>query len=363
MRFTYLLSRPARTPLLLAAALVAAAGCKGSASDENSAAQGPPAAVVRTAPVTEVDAPVILRLSGSLRGLRETDLAANATGRVTATSVERGTQVKPGQLLAQLDVRAAALSAAEATAQAESARGLAAQNKLECVRAEQLKSSGSISQAELDRATAQCNASSFSVEASSARAQMAAQNVGDGSVRAPFAGVVTERYVDVGEFVRPDSRVVTIVAIDTLRLELAVPEADASKVVEGAEVAFHVATFPERRFTGKVRFVSGAIRAATRDLVVEALVDNPDRALKPGMFADIELEVGKLKVAAIPKEATFNKDGKQRAFFVIDGRVQERVLSTLPQVDGAVPVLKGAKPGEAVAVGDIHGLVNGQRVR
>ena len=343
--------------------LVSVAGCKRTADDESTAASAPPAVAVRTAPVTEVETPVTLRLSGSLRGLRETDLAANTNGRVTSTSVERGTQVKAGQVLAQLDVRAAAISATEANAQAESARASAAQLKLECARSEQLKASGSISAAELERITAQCRTSSLGVEASSARAQMAAQNVGDGSVRAPFAGVVTERYVEVGAFVRADSRVVTIVSIDTLRLELAVPEAEASKVTEGAEVSFHVASFPDRRFTGKVRFVSGAIRAATRDLVVEALVDNPDKSLKPGMFADIELAVGSRKVAGVPKEATFERDGKPRAFFVIDGRVQERVLSTLPQVADTVPVLKGAKLGEAVAIGDIHALANGQRVR
>jgi len=352
--------------LLSAAAITvlgcSAMGCKRSAAEEKGNTQLP-AIAVRTATISDLEAPVTLRLSGNLKGLKETDLAANATGRVLTTTVERGAQVKAGQVLAQLDVRAAAISATEANAMAESARASAAQLKLECARSEQLKASGSISQAELDRITSQCRTSTLGVEASSARAQMAAQNVGDGSVRAPFAGVVTERYVDVGEFVRPDSRVVTIVSIDTLRLELAVPEAEASKVKEEAEVGFHVATFPERRFVGKVRFVSGAIRAATRDLVVEAIVDNADKALKPGMFADIELNIGTQKVAGVPKEAILEKGGRSRAFFVVEGRLQERVLSTLPEVPGGVPVVKGAKAGDVVAVGDLKALSNGQRVR
>ena len=357
MKLAYLLSTAAISILCCSTA-----ACKGTAAEENGSTQAPPVSV-KTVPVTELSAPVTLRLSGNLKGLRETDLAANANGRVISTSVERGAQVKVGQVLAQLDVRAAAISATEMNAQAESARAAAAQLKSECARAEQLKASGSISAAELERVTAQCRTSSLSVEASTARAQMAAQNVGDGSVRAPFAGVVTERYVDVGEFVRADSRVVTIVSIDTLRLELAVPEAEAAKVTEESEVAFHVAAFPDRRFTGKVRFVSGAIRAATRDLVVEALVENPDKALKPGMFADIELNVGVQKLAGVPKEAIFEKDGHHRAFFVVDGRLQERVLSTLPEVNGGVPIVKGAKAGEAVAIGDLKTFANGQRTR
>jgi RND family efflux transporter MFP subunit len=357
MRLAQLLSTAAITIVWLFTA-----GCKRSAAEEHG--NTPLATVaVKTAVVSEVDAPVTLRLAGSLRGMHETDLAANATGRVVSTTIERGMQVKVGQVLAQLDVRQAANSASEANAQAETARATAAQAKLECSRAEQLKASGAISQAELDRLQSQCRTSSLGVEVSAVRAQMAAQNVGDGSVRAPFAGVVTERYVDVGEFVRTDSRVVTIVSIDTLRLELAVPEADASKVKEDAEVGFHVATFPDRRFVGKVRFVSGAIRASTRDLVVEALVDNADRALMPGMFADIEFNVGRRKLAGIPKDAVLEKDGRARAFFVVDGRIEERVLSTLPEVVGAVPVLKGAKAGESVVLGDLRTLTNGQRVR
>lgn len=348
---------------VLGTVLMSGAGCKRAGGADASKVQGPPPATVRTATVSEVDAPLTLRLSGTLRGLRETDLAANAAGRVTSTSVERGMEVKAGQVLAQLDVRAAAMSATEANAQAASARAQSTQLKSECVRYDQLKAKGAITDLEYDRMAAQCSTSSLNVEASSARAQLAAQNVGDGSVRAPFAGVVTERYIDVGEYVRQDSKVVTIVSTDKLRLEFAVPEADASKVKEDADVAFQVATFPDRRFHGKVRFVSGAIRSTTRDLVVEAIVDNADKSLKPGMFADIALNVGTRKAAGVPKDALFEKDGRSRSFFVVDGRLEERVLATLPEVDAAlVPVVKGAKPGEVIAVGDLRALTNGQQV-
>src|SRR6476646_5507926 len=94
---------------LFSGALVTGAGCKPVSAEESSAAQTPLVAV-KTVQVSEVEAPVTLRFSGSLRGLKETDLAANAAGRVTSTSIERGMQVKAGQVLAQLDVRSAAIS-------------------------------------------------------------------------------------------------------------------------------------------------------------------------------------------------------------------------------------------------------------
>ncbi|HEU4404843.1 MAG TPA: efflux RND transporter periplasmic adaptor subunit [Polyangiaceae bacterium] len=348
--------------MTIVAAALGAAGCK-RAPDASLGADPVPPAAVQSEAVAEIEVPVTLRLSGSLKGERETDLAANAAGRVTATSAERGAQVVPGQVIAQLDVRAASLAASEAKAQAESVRAQQAQALTDCARYGKLRETGAISDAEYERVAVQCRTLPLSAEAASARASIAAQNVGDGAIRAPFAGVVTERYVDVGEYVRQDSRVVTLVSVDPLRLELSVPEADAARVSEGAEVSFRVAAHPGRRFTGRVRFVSGAIRASTRDLPVEALVENADRALKPGMFADVELVVGARKVPGVPRAAVFDAGGTPHAFFVVDGRLEERALATVEAPGGLLGVTKGARPGERVAVGDVGSLRNGARVR
>ncbi|MEO6572530.1 MAG: efflux RND transporter periplasmic adaptor subunit, partial [Polyangiaceae bacterium] len=337
------------------------AGCKQATAD--SSATEAPTIAPDTALVTEVEVPETLRLTGSLKGDRETDLAANIAGRIVSTSVERGAEVKTGQVLAQVDVRAAALTASEANVQVENAQAQATQAQSDCARYEQLKKKGAITDLEYDKVAITCRTMPLNVEAASARARLAAQNVGDGTIRAPFAGIVTERYIELGEYVRSDSRVVTIVSVDPLRLVLLVPEADAGKVKQGAVVAFKVAAYPGRSFSGKVRFVSGAIRETTRDLAVEAIVENTDRALKPGMFADVELNVGTRKVPGVPKLATFDKNGTKHAFFVIDGKLQERVLSTGVEVNGFVSVNKGAAIGERAAVGDVKTFANGQRVR
>ncbi len=226
---------------------------------------------MQTEPVQVIDVPHVIRLTGTLRGDREADLAANAAGRVLSTSVERGEQIKPGQVLAKLDTRAASLSATEARAQAASTRAQEEQARAECKRYEELKGKGAISDMEYQERVTQCRMLPFNLQAASARAALAAQNVGDGLIRAPFAGVVTERYVEVGQFVRQDTRVVSIVSVDPLRLEIAVPETHVAHVVQGAELTFTVASYPGKTFDGKVKFVSGALRPATRDLVVEAV--------------------------------------------------------------------------------------------
>jgi RND family efflux transporter MFP subunit len=333
---------------------------KSSAGSSAASAEQPPA-VVTTVPVADAEVPVTLRLAGTLRGNRETDLAANASGRITATSVERGSTVKAGQVLAKVDVREAALAARQARAEAESAKVQEDQAKIECERYEKLKAKGAVTDTEYQQRITQCRTLPHAVQAASARASLAAKNVGDGVIRAPFAGVVTERYVEVGQFVRDDSRVVTIVSLDQLRLEFAVPEADIAKVSDGMTVRFGVAAYPERRFEAKVRFISGAVRADTRDLTVEALVENSDGSLKSGMFADVELVTGKRTLPTVPQAAIIERDEQAHAFFVVDGRLEERVLSVGPKSGDRVGVLKGARAGEEVVVGNLGGLVNGQR--
>lgn len=349
--------------LSLSLLVALASACQKKSVDTPDASAEKPAVEVETEPVTALEVPRTLRLTGTLRGDRETDLAANASGRVLSTSVERGQQIKPGQVLAKLDTRAAALSVAEARAQVESSRTQEEQARTECERYEKLKAKGAVTDLEYQQKITQCRTLPLTVQAAKVRAAMAAQNVGDGIIRAPFAGTVTERFVEVGQYVRQDSRVVTIVSLDPLRLELAVPESEVSKVKEGSDVSFAVAAFPDRRFHGKVRFVSGALRSSTRDLVVEALVENKDRLLLPGMFADAELTVGSLKLPSVPKKALLERDEQSRVYVVAGGRLEERVLALGASLGDRVAVARGVTAGEQVVVSDLAGLANGQKVR
>jgi membrane fusion protein, multidrug efflux system len=338
-------------------------GCRRGADE--AAGVNAPAAVsvsVKTEPISSVEVPKTLRLTGTLRGNREADLAANASGRVLSVAIERGVQVKLGQSLATLDVRSATLSATEARAQAASARAQEEQAQDECGRYAKLKERGAISDLEYQDKVTQCRTLPLSAEAATARAALAAQNVGDGVIRAPFAGIVAERFIEVGQYVRQDSKVATIVSLDPIRLALAVPEAEVARVAEGAVVNFGVSAYPERRFSGKIRFVSGVVRASTRDLVVEALVDNSERLLLPGMFADVELTVGSQKLPSVPQGALVTRDDQSRLFVVADGRLEERVVALGPSLGERVSVVRGVKLNERVVVSDPSQLRNGQAV-
>jgi len=343
--------------VVLLALGLAAAGCN---AKKIAATEPPPAPIhVETVDAVEQPVPRVLSLTGTLRGSKQTELAANAAGRVQETLVERGSPVKAGDLVARLDVRSAALSASEAHASADLARTQALSAKRECDRYKTLLDQNAISRAEYDRVTDQCSTSSLSIAAAQARASMATQVVGDGMIRAPFAGIVAERYVEVGEYVRQDSKVATIVAIDSLRLEFSVPEASIGAVKQGGTMTFTVPAYPGRTFAGVVRFVGAALRETTRDLVAEALVDNADQALRPGMFASVALRTGEAPMPVIPKSAVIEKEGRSHIFVLAEQRVEERVVQTTAFTADRVAVMSGLKVAEKVVARPTAELHNG----
>ena len=135
------------------------------------------------------------------------------------------------------------------------------------------------------------------------------------------------------------------------------------EVKQGADVSFTVSAYPTQTFHGAVRFVSGAVRAATRDLVVEAVVENGDKKLYPGMFADVALSTGMRKLPSVPLAAVFERQDKRRVFVVKDGRLEERVLQPGPETNGRLSVESGVKAGESVVTANTDRLINGARVQ
>lgn len=352
------------TSICLSLLLTTASACKKSGGQGGAATPEPPSQTpvqVQTEEVALVDAPEVLRLAGTLRGSKETDLAANVSGRVLRTAVDRGTEVKAGQVLAQVDVRAAAIALAEARVAVKTSQTQQQINDADCERYEQLKARNAVTPLEYDQITAKCKTAPLNVEAARARQNMAAKNVGDGIIRSPFSGIVTERYVDTGEYVQPASRVVSLAQVQELKLEFSVPEANVADVKLGAPVNFRVVAYGNEVFSGRVSAIAGALRE-TRDLMVEAAVVNTDKRLLPGMFADIELTIGAKPLPAVPVSAVFEQNGKSNVFVLVDGHLEQRVLHIYPALGNMVPVQKGIKAGERVVKTPSDKLANGQRV-
>jgi membrane fusion protein (multidrug efflux system) len=339
-----------------------AAACSHESAADTGAATVAPKVHVQTAVVAEQSVPNLLRLTGVLSSNERTDLAANAAGRVVKTFVERGDHVLAGAVLAQLDARSAALSRAEAEANVTSASEQLKNATADCARYVGLLAKGAITQQEYDKQTTSCHTQAASEGAARARAAEAMQTVADSTIRAPFAGVIAERFVHVGDYVHADTRVVTLLVDDPLRLELTVPEANVGGVHPGLTVSFGTVSVPGRAFTATVKYMGGEIRQATRDLVVEAVTDNADHALLPGMFVTAELPIGEVVSPVVPANALVRRNQDESVYAVVDGHLEERVVQLGPKVGELMAVADGVKKGDLVVVSPPPGAADGVQV-
>jgi len=356
--------RPLRSLLLSLAAVTPLACARPSAEPKGPAAVEAPPIAAALVPAHEIKVPRVLTLSGSLTGAEQAQVAAGAAGKVIATFVERGSVVKKGAALARLDARILSAQAQEAAAQVESLKAQQAQATLDCDRTRKMFDKGAISKADFDKAQTQCETSKWGLAAAEARKVQMAEAMKDTDIRAPFSGMVVERAVTAGEYVRADSRVVTLVAVDSLRVELTVPEADVAEVKQGMEVEFTTAAGDRGvRYKGKIRYVGPSVRQQTRDAIVEAVVDNPNHALRPGMFVTAQLSLGEQPVAAVPRTAVRSEGSQRHLFVALNGRLEDRLVQAADPRGADVPILNGVKPGDLVVENVTADVRDGVRVK
>ncbi len=353
------------------AVVVAAAlplfACKKSEKDAEAApaaAQPVEAPVaVKAAAVEHQMMPKYLTLTGSVLADRSTEMAANVAGHVTKTYVERGQPVKMGQVIAIVDSKAAGFQAAAAMAQSKAAETQVALARQDCARADTLFKEGALAKSEYDRQKTQCSAQLYQANAAQAQADLAGKLAGDTTIRAPMDGIIGERYVNVGEYVQPSSRVASVYSVNPVRVSISVPEGAVGLVKEGQTLQVSVSAYPDRTFPAVVRLISPALRAATRDLIVEAFADNTDRALKPGMFATVRLTVGEEQQPTVPVEAVKSDGAVRRIYLAKDGAAFEMVVQTGVEKDGRVAVLEPLADSERVIVKPPPGLRDGSAIQ
>jgi len=306
--------------------------------------------------------PRYLRATGDLTADQDSSIAADASGKVLAVPVERGFEVEKGAPLVTLDDRSAKLSLAESEASVALAESRLALADNELTRNEPLVEARAISQTEFQRLKTNRDAARAELAAAEARRDLAAKTVADSVVRAPFSGSVAERLVDPGEYVRAETEVARVVALDRLRLQLTIPETSVGNIRKGQRVAFAVAAWPGEEFAGQVEYIGAAIRVDTRDLLIEAQVDNDDRKLNPGMFAEGRLRLGDVQAVAVPDGAV-RVVGTRRSIFLFDeGKAQETLVELGESNDGWVEIVAGIDPGVVVIATPPESLRDGDPV-
>ena len=333
---------------LAAVLVVVAIGCRSASSAPTQPDVALTPVKVSTVKVEKKPVPRELSLTGTMAAERASDVAADVAGKIVTAPVERGQFVEKGALLAQLDTRNAAISAKEAKASLDLAQAQLDLAKNDCQRAEALYKAGSITGAEYDKIKTQCTTGDLSVTQAEARRDAAAKALGDSAIRAPFAGLVAERFVEAGEYVRADSKVARIVAIDPVRLDLSVPEPYIHYVSQGMTVKFDVSAWPGQVFEAKVKYIGAELREPSRDLLVEAESPNGDQKLRPGMFAVARLELPSEPALVVPKTALRTEGTTTRAFVIKGDHVEERLVELGVESDVGVEIRRGLNENEDV---------------
>jgi RND family efflux transporter MFP subunit len=198
-----------------------------------------------------------------------------------------------------------------------------------------------------------------------AEVKLAQKRLADTAVRAPFDGAVSQKLVSVGQFVKDNTPVITVVKTNPLRLRADIPETAAGAVRVGTALTFTTDAAPGVEFAAVVRELNPSLDPKSRSLMVEARMAHGDARLRPGMFVQVKLVTLKnVEVVVVPKQAVFTVAGLSKVYLVRDGKVEERRITPGREIDGWVEVSQDQlNAGDRVATTGFGQLFNGAPVR
>lgn len=377
-------------------------GCGEATEDAAPAATTAGAAPVRIQTSRAVEQPIarFIRVTGTLTAQEQAEVAAEIAGRIVATPVERGSIVAAGSDLVSISAAEVQAQAAEADANVaqiqarlgqpddasfdiervpEVASAKASQDlaRADFERVRALFERKLVSQAEFDQRRAQAENAARQYQSArngaeqqrqalvsaQARVTLARKALADTVVRAPFAGVVGERLVSVGDYVTRGTKVASVMRVNPLRVELTVPAQHMAAVEIGRAVSLQVDAYPGKTFIGRVRYVSPEVRADSRALIVEAVVPNDAGALRPGLFVTAQIEEASPTAGVlVPSASVQIASGTARVFVVAGDHVEERIITVGETIGALVEATSGLAVGDVVATNNLARLVDGTRV-
>lgn len=346
------MERMSRLPLcLLTAAVLAFSACKPKPAGAGAAAAGGFAVQVIAVPTKQQPVMESISLVGTVAPNEMVELKAEADGIVREINFSEGQKVRKGDLLVMLDDTKFAAQLVQAEANLQLA-------KTSFDRVKQLLADKLISQQEYDQADANFSASEAGVN-------VMRRQLKDARVAAPFAGYTSARQISPGQVISKATLLTALVDLDTVKVEVGVPERYLGEMRIGQQVEFKVAAYPKDSFKGEIYFISPQLEAGTRTALIKARIANPDGKLKGGMFASLNLTL-QLRESAlvIPEPAIINNGDATMVFALTSSNTASmKPIRTGLRLAGKVEVLGGLTAGEMVVVEGIQKLRPGAPVR
>ncbi|MFT3738702.1 MAG: efflux RND transporter periplasmic adaptor subunit [Breznakibacter sp.] len=296
--------------------------------------------VIQTVTVAEQSVTQSTPFIGSFMPNREVSIAAETSGKVVVVGVNEGDVVKSGTLIAKLDDDLLLAQLLSAQASFDNAEKTLTRYK---------QAESGISEIQLDNAQTQ-------YLVTKAQVNLLKKQISQHAISAPFPGVITSRNFELGTIVSPGTPLANLVDINKLKLEISVPETEASVIKTGIGVDVTSDLYPDAVFKGVVGFVS-AKADASRNYTVKILVDNnPETPLKAGMYGRVILSnTPNAKSFSLPRAAIVGSTINPQVFVIANGVARLRSVSIGSGNENSVFITNGLQNDEVVAV---SGLVN-----
>lgn len=312
----------------------------------------PPTPVAAVA-VRQASWPRIIESTGSLTAVQDSFVTNEVPGIVSALHFDSGQEVAAGAVLVNLDATVDLATLDGLLAELELAR-------LQHGRAKKLVKDHTLSQADYDEVLA---------KETQLRAEAAAQQaiIAKKTLRAPFAGTLGIRRVDLGDYLAAGSSVVSLQTLSPIYLDSSIPERYIAELKTGQEIFLHSQAYGEERFSGRLTAIEPGADPATRMVRIRAEFPNADKRLRPGMFVDLELVQAAVdEVLALPETAISYSPYGNSVFLITEtpeGLVVERKpVETGGTRDGDVAITKGLAVGDRVVAVGQNKLRNGMKV-
>jgi membrane fusion protein (multidrug efflux system) len=318
-----------------------------------------PPTTVTSASVKEEDWAPRLTAVGSVSAVQGAVVSTELAGVVSEINFENGADAKKGEVLMKLDASQEEALLRSAVADAQLA-------KTDLERARDLAIKKVVSGAEFDSAQSKFTRTNAVVD------QMRS-NIAKKSIIAPFDGQLGIRQVNVGQMINAGQQVVALTALDPVYVDFALPEQYLSKLAKDLEVTVRADAFPGRQFKGKLTAINSMVDAVTRNVPLQATLDNPDHALHPGMFAKVEVALAETKKTIVIPGSAVSYAPYGDSVFVIEkqkdpktGKESQVLRQQFVRVGEArgdfVAITQGLKAGQELVGTGVFKLRNGMVV-
>jgi RND family efflux transporter MFP subunit len=353
--------------IVLTAALLASA-CGKSATTEASATTAPALIEIGRENVVEVTSQEITvgpLVSGELKAEREATVRAEVGGAILQVFPREGEAVKVGTLLARIDGKTIQDAYASAQSGLRSAEQTSEWAQKEAARIEALVKGGALAERDAELARNQATQAKAAADDARARVTSVRKSLEDLTVRAPIAGIVSKRHVNVGDVVAPGGELYTIIDPSSMRLEASVPSEQIGAVRVGAPVDFTVRGYPQEKFTGRIERVSPTADAVTRQVPIFVTIPNKQQRLVAGLFAEGRLQRESKTALVVPQTAVNENTGTPWVLRVQDGKAQkvEVAIGLRDEQTERLEITRGVVAGDVLLVGAAQGMTPGTPLR